>query len=284
MFKPDDQSTRRQFLAGSAKIAAATGAVAVGLTALPSIAGAQTTEECKREAARRYREGLQACGKDQRCRLDVYRQYRADLDACRVQPPPPPQENGDIDVLNYALTLEHLEANFYIQGVDAFSAFDLESYLLSQNFGTAIATTAYSRIIDIRDHEVTHVETLQNVITSLGGTPVPPCNYDFSSAFVDVATFLATTAVLENTGVSAYDGAIALIESRSLQTASATIATVEARHASYANELNGVSGFPAAFDTPVAPQEIINAVLATGFIISCPVPPPVPNQPGPATP
>ena len=49
---------------------------------------------------------------------------------------------------------------------------------------------------------------------------------------------------LENTGVSAYDGAIAYIKAAKLQTAGATIATVEARHASYLNLINGDLPFP----------------------------------------
>ena len=57
-----------------------------------------------------------------------------------------------------------------------------------------------------------------------------------------------TAQVLENTGVKAYDGAIAHIESAALLTAGATIATVEARHASYLNLINAMSRSPGAFD------------------------------------
>jgi len=69
--------------------------------------------------------------------------------------------------------------------------------------------------------------------------------------------------------VSAYDGAIAYVDSPALQTAGATIATVEARHASYLNLVNDDIPFPDAFDTPVAPQAICETVR-TGFIVSCP--------------
>ncbi len=61
----------------------------------------------------------------------------------------------------------------------------------------------------------------------------------------------------------AYDGAIARIKSRDLQTAAATIATVEARHASYLRFLNGENPFPEAFDTPKSKREILKA--ASGF-------------------
>jgi Ferritin-like domain len=73
---------------------------------------------------------------------------------------------------------------------------------------------------------------------------------------------------LENTGVSAYDGAIAHISAAKLLTVGATIATVEARHASYLNLLNRDVPFPSAFDEPVAPRKICKAVQAEdgGFI------------------
>jgi hypothetical protein len=65
-----------------------------------------------------------------------------------------------------------------------------------------------------------------SVIKSLGGKPVPECEYDFG--ITNVASAVRTAKVLENTGVSAYDGAIAYIDRRALQTAGATIATMQA--------------------------------------------------------
>ncbi len=197
--------------------------------------------------------------------------------ARRRGPAPVTRNNNDIAVLNYALTLEHLEAAFYVQGVAAFTDGDISSYLSNAGFGPAVSTNAYARIVDVRDHEVTHVNTLISVIQSLGGTPIPSCVFDFSAAYGDVATFLATSQVLEDTGVRAYTGALALITSPDLQTAGATIATVEARHASFFRTLTQLNPFPAAFDMPESPTEIINQVLATGFVVSCPVTPPTPG-------
>jgi hypothetical protein len=187
------------------------------------------------------------------------------------------RKGDDLDVLNYALTLEHLEANFYIQGVDAFSETSWNSLIASMGFGMAVSGSAWEYLTDVRDHEVTHVNALISVIESLNGDPVPPCEYDFSAALASEEAFLATAMVLENTGVMAYDGAIARIGDGGLITAAATIATVEARHASYFNLLNGANPFPAAFDTATAPADIIAAVLATGLVVSCPVAPPIPD-------
>jgi hypothetical protein len=77
-----------------------------------------------------------------------------------------------------------------------------------------------------------------------------------------VAQFVSGAQFFENTGVSAYDGAIVHIEAAQLLIASATIATVEARHAAYLNLLNRGVPFPKAFDEPVAPRAICEAVQA----------------------
>lgn len=162
---------------------------------------------------------------------------------------------NDIDVLNYALTLEHLEYAFYRDGLVQFAN--------NADFPDGVRP----RLLDIRDHEKEHVDTLIGVIQSLGGTPVMELCYNFgfgnsSAQFLDVAQ------LLENTGVMAYTGAVATIRSAAVLTASATIATIEARHASYLNLINGDNPFPDSFDTPKSKQEILAA--AGGFIVACP--------------
>ena len=117
--------------------------------------------------------------------------------------------------------------------------------------------------------KATHVDTLTSVIQSLNGTPVPEAKYNFkTTAFTSPQKFLEVARLLENTGVTAYDGAIAHIEAAKLLTAGATIATVEARHASYLNLITGEVPFPNAFDKPVAPRDVFDA--ASGFIASTP--------------
>ena len=178
----------------------------------------------------------------------------------------------DVDVLNYALTLEHLEYAFYRDGLRKFDEQDFRSSNLFRGSGNLLRPTVYENFRRIREHEDTHVDTLKSVIRSLGGTPVPEAEYNFRrTAFTSVEKFVAVAKDLENTGVSAYDGAIAHIERANLLTAGATIATVEARHASYLNLLNGTSPVPAAFDEPASPRAICEAVQA-GFIVSAPRP------------
>ena len=187
----------------------------------------------------------------------------------------------DVEILNYALTLEHLEYAFYRDGLEKFDAGDFRNYFKNnkpyrmQGIKKLEGEDVYDKFETIREHEDTHVDTLKSVIESLKGKPVPEAEYNFRrTAFTSVEKFVSVAQFLENTGVSAYDGAIAYIDAAKLVTAGATIATVEARHASYLNLLNGTSPFPKAFDVPVAPRAICEAVQAEndGFIVSAPKP------------
>ena len=163
------------------------------------------------------------------------------------------QEMTGMEVLNYALTLEHLEYAFYRDGVGLFT-FGEDSR------GASIDTN----LAAIRDHEMAHVDTLTQVITDLGGEPVAEATYDFGDAYTDPAAFLATAMALENTGVSAYDGAGQYIDDPDLLTAAGSIVAVEARHASYLNLLNGMIPFPDAFEKPLTQDEVL--AIAGPFI------------------
>lgn len=174
---------------------------------------------------------------------------------------------SDIEVLNYALTLEHLEAAFYNQGAAQFSSKDFFKFGVTSNIGPGVSSNIGAYVELVRMHENTHVAALTQVITSLGGTPVGAGTYNFP--YSDVSGFLRIAMALENTGVSAYDGAIHfLADNPDLLTTGATIATVEARHAAYFNLLNGVVPFPSAFDTPLTPQQVYQ--IASQFIVSIP--------------
>ena len=164
---------------------------------------------------------------------------------------------SEVDVLNYALTLEHLEATFYRQGLEQFAD---QAFL-----DAGLQSSVRDYLVEIGEHEAAHVETLTQVITELGGDPVAEAEYDFG--VTDLASFLATAAALENTGVAAYTGAAQyLIEEDELLTAALTIHGVEARHAAYLNVLSGASPFPDAFDAPLTPDE--DLAIAGPFIVS----------------
>ncbi|KAF9204598.1 hypothetical protein BGZ49_005115 [Haplosporangium sp. Z 27] len=173
--------------------------------------------------------------------------------AVSAAPTPP----SAISILNYALTLEHLESEFYKMGLAKFD----ENAFIEAGFDSKVR----DRIVHIGEHENEHVMTLTSVIKSLKGDPVPKCSYNFPMD--NLIQFLTVAQALENTGVSAYLGAASGL-SDGLLTAAASIVTVEARHASYLNELKGQLGAPYSFDTPLSPQQIVT--IATNFITSCP--------------
>lgn len=102
--------------------------------------------------------------------------------------------------------------------------------------------------------------------TAAGVTPVKECTYDFG--FNSVETFVATAAILEGVGVSAYLGAAASIANKMYLTAAGSILTVEARHTAYIRSGLKESPFPQPFDAPLDFDEVFT--LATPFIKSCP--------------
>jgi hypothetical protein len=166
----------------------------------------------------------------------------------------------NVQVLNYALTLEHLEAAYYRDALNQFTVNDALAYGLTEQ--------DYTYLQAVRDHEAEHVTTLTSVITSLGATPVQECTYAFPYGS-NFTQFLAFAATLEGVGVSAYDGAIAMVNVPALATAGATIATVEARHAAYLNYITkSASPFPSSFDTPLNMTQIL--AIAGPLLKSCP--------------
>ncbi|PWY96871.1 hypothetical protein BCV70DRAFT_109368 [Testicularia cyperi] len=164
----------------------------------------------------------------------------------------------DTQILQYALTLEHLEATFYNQSLSNLSSGDFES----AGYNASVRNQIYS----IGQDEASHVRFLT---TALGDRAVPPCTYDFSSV-TDVDSFLATARVLEGVGVSAYLGAARNITDKNYLEAAGSILTVESRHASYliAQTNDGGNAIPAAFDTPLDFSQVYS--LAAPFIASCP--------------
>lgn len=148
--------------------------------------------------------------------------------------------SGIVGVLNFALTLEYLEAEFYTRGVAA--------------SGLIPAGQAVAAFTVIRDHENAHVNFLRTAITSLGGAPVAKPTFDFSggngtgtgpfaSAFSNYAVFLAVAQTFEDTGVRAYKGQAAnLISNNDVLTAALQIHSVEARHAAHVRHLRRLNG------------------------------------------
>lgn len=167
-------------------------------------------------------------------------------------------EGTDIDVLNYALTLEHLENTFYREALEMFDENHFMEAESLQSFTEEMRDAVFGYVQTVADHEATHVDVLTQAVELLGGDPAQEATYDFGVETVD--DFLTLGQVFENTGVAAYAGAGPYIESPDLQSAALSIHSVEARHAAILNWVNGESPFPNAFDPASSQQEVISAV------------------------
>jgi hypothetical protein len=139
-----------------------------------------------------------------------------------------------LDVLNYALTLEYLEAEFYTMGVAS---------------NGLIPAADVAGITAIRDHENAHVAFLRTAIQGAGGTPVAKPTFDFTAGgayanvFTNYDTFLAVSQAFEDTGVRAYKGQAAnLVSNKAVLTAALNIHSVEARHAAHVRRVRMTRG------------------------------------------
>lgn len=166
-------------------------------------------------------------------------------------------ELDDVDILNFALTLEYLEARFYQEGLDTIGEQGLRCSEPLSAVGGEVQDRAFDDLRVIQEHEETHVEVLAETIEDLGGEPIEEPEFDFGTATEDPVEFLQTAALLETTGVGAYAGAAPLIENADLIPPALSIHSVEARHASFLNVLNGEIGFPDAFDEALTVDEVL---------------------------
>jgi len=162
----------------------------------------------------------------------------------------------DTDILNYALTLEHLENSFYS---GALAKYDEAAFKKA-----GLPSWARGRFEQIASHEAAHVAFLSN---ALGSNATQPCTYDFS--YTDPKSFAALSMVLEGVGVSAYAGAAQFITNKDYLTAAAVVLSTEARHASWvAGAVDKVESWSGPFDVPLGLNEVYT--LAAAFITSCP--------------
>jgi rubrerythrin len=161
-----------------------------------------------------------------------------------------------IETLNYAITLERLEATFYEEGLSKFSEDDLRNSELIQRFGDPVQSTLHEQLTMIRDHERAHVEALVKTVEKLEGDPLGADEVAFNFPLESPSGFIETAQTLETTGVSAYAGVAPSIQNDQILAAALSIHSVEGRHSAYLNGLTGKSPFPRAFDEPLDPETV----------------------------
>lgn len=162
-----------------------------------------------------------------------------------------PAGTGDIDILNYALTLEYLERYFYEIGTET---------------SGLIASADRALFETIRDDEIAHVAFLRSAISMAGGTPVSLDReaFDFTAGgtlptFSDYDTFKLLAQGFEDTGVRAYKGQAANINTPDYLEAALQIHSVEARHAAAVRRLRGTSGWITNAEGPAAIANVYGA-------------------------
>ncbi len=158
---------------------------------------------------------------------------------------------SDVTILNFALTLEYLESTFYQRAV------------ASGKLQGSLATFAQV----VAGHEAAHVQAL---LSTLGSKAVKKPSFDFKGTTSDPKKFAATAQVLEDTGVTAYEGQVTNIKTPAVLMAAGSILPIEARHAAWIRDINGRGSDPVpapdAFNPAKTMDEVLAAVKATGFI------------------
>jgi rubrerythrin len=149
---------------------------------------------------------------------------------------------GDVDILNFALTLEYLESSFYREA--------------KRRAGTSGELKSLVDLIAKDEDE--HVKALTATIRELGGKPVAEPKFDFP--YSGTAGFLKLAQTFEDTGVSAYNGAAPQIKSKEVLAAAGSIVQVEARHAAAIRLQNGDEPAPVAFDPTLDEAKVLKAV------------------------
>ena len=150
--------------------------------------------------------------------------------------------SSDVDILNFAYTLELLEADFYeVAQKDVKLSDELQKFAQ-----------------DVGQNEQDHVDALKGAITDLGGKPAKTPTFEFP--LTDEKSFMELAITFEDTGVSAYNGAGPMLKSKDLLATAGSIVQVEGRHAGAIRYLAGEDPTITPFDKTLDVDAVLKAV------------------------
>lgn len=164
----------------------------------------------------------------------------------------------DVDILQYALTLEHLENTFYKGAISMMS----EQDFINAGFSSAY----YNNLKYITHDEELHVQLLTSALMTAGAKPVAACTYSFP--YTDPKSFVTLASVLEGVGTSAYLGGAGLITSKAYLGVAGSILVTESLHTSVQRFNLGEVTPANPYGTPLGLNPVYT--LAAAFIKSCP--------------
>jgi rubrerythrin len=158
---------------------------------------------------------------------------------------------GDVDILNYALVLEFLQATFYTE---------------AERSGALTGATARAAEV-VGAVERAHVQAFRKL---LGRRAVKRPSFDFRGTTEQQDAFLKTAVAFEDLAVAAYKGQAPRVRSKAVLASAVGIHSVEARHAAWMRALFGLTPAVNAFDQPASRSEITRTVASTNFITARP--------------
>jgi hypothetical protein len=161
------------------------------------------------------------------------------------------QGASDVAILNYALTLEYLQAAFYTE---------------AERMGALRGRAAEAAEV-VGAVERAHIKAFHDV---LGNKAAARPSFNFQGTTENQNGFLKTAVAFEDLAVEAYKGQAPRLQANSALAAALAIHSVEARHAAWMRYLFGVEPAGRAFDQPRSKQQITRVVNSTNFITSSP--------------
>ena len=155
---------------------------------------------------------------------------------------------NDVDILNYALILEYLQAAFYTEAEQA----------------GALGPKATRAVRVVGAVERAHVRALRG---ALGKAAVKRPYFNFKGVTESERPFLKTAVAFEDLAVEAYKGQAPRLDSKGVLAVAVSIHSVEARHAAWMRHLFGILPAAKAFDDAAGKGEVLRTVASTGFIV-----------------